>query len=265
MPSHTVQPLSVLAVPTFRDNYVWLIHNGHQALVVDPGEAAPVQAALDRNGLSLAAIVLTHRHDDHIGGVMKLLQRTTVPVFGPRHEKQPIPDVTHPVSEGDNVTVPALPLRLKVLDTPGHTAGHVSYYAEGQRWLFCGDTLFTGGCGRLIEGTPQQMVDSLTKLAALPGNTLVYCAHEYTVSNLQFALAVDPNNPILQARLADAQAKREQGLPTVPSTMTLEKATNPFLRYGEPAILNSMMDKGLLKQPDPLASFTAIREWKNTF
>ncbi len=260
---HSAKPLSVLTVPTFRDNYVWVIHNGAHALVVDPGESAPVQAALDKHGLTLAAIVLTHHHNDHTGGVASLLQKQAVPVFGPRHEKSPLPGVTHPVGEGDTVAVPALPIRLKVLDTPGHTLGHVAYYAEAQRWLFCGDTLFTGGCGRLIEGTPKQMTESLAKLATLPDNTLVYCAHEYTVSNLLFALAVEPNNPALQARLADAKAKREQGLSTVPATMALEKATNPFLRYADPVIMNAMMTQGRLQQRDAIASFAAIREWKN--
>ncbi|RJX30749.1 MAG: hydroxyacylglutathione hydrolase [Oxalobacter sp.] len=265
MPSQSAKSLAVLTVPAFRDNYIWVIHNGHHAVVVDPGEAAPVQAALDKHELTLAAIVLTHHHNDHMGGVESLLQKTSVPVFGPRHEKTPIQGVSHPVSEGDNVTIPSLPLRLKVLDTPGHTLGHISYHAETQRWLFCGDTLFTGGCGRLLEGSPQQMTASLAKLAALPDNTLVYCAHEYTLSNLQFALAVEPANHALQTRMAEAQAQRAQGQPTVPSTIALEKATNPFLRYTEPAIMENLFAKGLLKEREAVLSFAAIREWKNSF
>ena len=234
-------------------------------MVVDPGESAPVLAALEQHGLTLAAIVLTHKHDDHIGGVSALLQQYRVPVFGPRNEKDPIALITHPVSEGDNVTVPALPLRLKVLDTPGHTIGHIAFYAEAQRWLFCGDTLFAGGCGRLFEGSPQQMVESLAKFTALPDGTLVYCAHEYTISNLKFALAVEPGNAALQARMADEQAKRDQDLPTVPSSLALEKATNPFLRYREPAIVEHLLATGHLKQREAVASFAAIREWKNNF
>lgn len=261
----SAKPLSVLTVPTFRDNYVWLIHNGRQAVAVDPGESAPVQAALDKHGLTLAAIVLTHHHNDHTGGIAPLLGKHAVPVFGPRHEKTPIASVTHQVAEGDTVTIPALPLRLNVIDTPGHTLGHVSYHASAQGWLFCGDTLFTGGCGRLVEGTAQQMTDSLAKLTALPDTTLVYCAHEYTVSNLQFALAVEPGNAALQTRMAEAKARREQGLPTVPSTLALEKATNPFLRYRDPVIMDNMQAQGLLKQREPVASFAAIREWKNNF
>ena len=265
MPSQSAKPLSVLCIPAFRDNYIWLIHNGTQAVVVDPGEAAPVLTALGKHGLALAAIVLTHRHDDHIGGVAALLQQFAVPVFGPRNEKEPIAGVTHLVAEGDTVTVPALPLRLKVLDTPGHTIGHIAYFAEAQRWLFCGDTLFAGGCGRLFEGSPQQMTESLAKFTALPDSTLVYCAHEYTLSNLQFALAVEPGNAALKARLADEQAKREKGQPTVPSTMALEKATNPFLRYRESAIIDGLLAGGHLTQREPVASFAAIRDWKNNF
>ncbi len=261
----SAKPLSVLVIPAFRDNYIWLIHNGVQAIVVDPGEAAPVLAALNAHQLALAAIVLTHRHDDHIGGVPALLEKFTVPVFGPKNEKENIPTVTHPVAEGDNVTIPALTLRLKVLDTPGHTIGHIAYYVESQRWLFCGVTLFAGGCGRLFEGTPQQMTESLAKFTSLPDTTLVYCAHEYTLSNLQFALAVEPNNQALIARMQSERLKRDQGLPTVPSTMALEKATNPFLRYREPEVIEGLIANGHLKQREPVASFAAIREWKNNF
>ena len=265
MPSHSANSLTVLTVPAFRDNYVWLIHNGTQAVAVDPGEAAPVQAALDKHGLTLAAIVLTHRHDDHIGGIADLLKKNSVPVFGPRHENPAIPGVTDAVAEGDKVTLPALPLHLDVLDTPGHTLGHIAFYAPAQGWLFCGDTLFTGGCGRVFEGTPGQMAASLGKLASLPDDTLVFCAHEYTLSNLQFALAVEPDNVALQARFDEAKRLREQGLPTVPATLALEKATNPFLRYADPTIMEGLVRHGLLTQDDPIASFTAIREWKNNF
>jgi len=265
MPSISAKPLSVLTVPTFKDNYVWLIHNGITAVVVDPGEAAPVLAALNAHQLSLAAIVLTHRHDDHTGGISGLLEKFSVPVFGPRNEKLPTEGVTKLVAEGDNVTIPALPMRMKVLDTPGHTIGHIAYYVESQRWLFCGDTLFAGGCGRLFEGTPQHMTESLAKFAALPDSALVYCAHEYTLSNLKFALAVEPDNQALKARMQEDQAKRDKGVPTVPSTMALEKATNPFLRYTEPAIIENLIAKGHLTQREPVASFAAIREWKNNF
>lgn len=244
---------------------MWLIHNGSQAVAVDPGVAAPVADALAANGLTLAAIVLTHKHDDHTGGAAELRQRFNVPVFGPKNENPAIPAITHPVAEGDSVTVPALPLRLKVLATPGHTLGHIAYVAESQRWLFCGDTLFAAGCGRMFEGTPQQMTASLAKFAALPDSTLVYCAHEYTLSNLKFALAVEPDNPAIAARMQEEQAKRDRGLATVPSTMAQEKATNPFLRYAEPAIIDRLRASGQLTQSDPVASFAALRQWKNHF
>jgi hydroxyacylglutathione hydrolase len=201
-----------------------------------------------------------------MGGVPELLQHFKVPVYGPQLEK--IATVTHPLSEGDTVTIPQLQLKLSVLDVPGHTSGHIAYVASAQGWLFCGDTLFAGGCGRLFEGTPAQMVTSLAKLMALPDRTQVFCAHEYTLSNLRFAQAVDPDNAALTQRILAEQAKRNQGLPTVPSTIGLEKATNPFLRYQEPAILARLKSAGRLHQTEhtePVAAFAALREWKNTF
>jgi hydroxyacylglutathione hydrolase len=257
--------LHVLAVPAFNDNYLWLIHDGARAAVVDPGDAAPILAALHAHGLSLTAILLTHHHGDHIGGVPALLERFDVPVFGPRHDG--IAAVTHPLGEGDVVTVPGLDLTLSVLDVPGHTKGHIAYHRAGATpWLFCGDTLFAGGCGRLFEGTPAQMAASLDKLAALPAATKVFCAHEYTLSNLRFACAVEPGNAALRERMDVESAKRERGVPTVPSTIALERATNPFLRYREPPIaaLLAAQDKVAADAP-PLAVFAALREWKNHF
>ncbi|MFI4940398.1 MAG: hydroxyacylglutathione hydrolase [Burkholderiales bacterium] len=255
--------LSVLPVPAFSDNYLWLIHNGSHAAVVDPGDAAPILDALDAHKLSLVAILLTHHHADHIGGVPNLLKQAKIPVFGPRSEN--ISGVTQALAEGDHVTIPELALNLSVLDVPGHTSGHIAYFAAQQRWLFCGDTLFAGGCGRLFEGTPAQMATSLAKLASLPDDTQIYCAHEYTLSNLRFALAVDPDNPDLLTRIALEQIKRAQGQPTVPSTIGLEKATNPFLRYREANIVARLQAAGRLHNSDPVASFAALREWKNNF
>jgi hydroxyacylglutathione hydrolase len=261
--------LRVLAVPAFNDNYLWLIHDDKHAIAVGPGDAAPILAALETHKLTLVAILLTHHHADHIGGVPTLLQHFNVPVFGPRQEA--IATVTNPLAEGDKVTISELHLTLAVFDVPGHTRGHIAYMANEQGWLFCGDTLFAGGCGRLFEGTPAQMVDSLSKLAALPDSTKIYCAHEYTLSNLRFALAVDPDNNILIKRIQTEQTKRSQGLSTVPSTIGLEKATNPFLRYCEPDIVDRLRVAGRLKQDqhgeqlDPVAAFAALREWKNTF
>lgn len=255
--------LSILTVPAFQDNYLWLIHDGVNAAVVDPGDAAPILDCLNRHGLALAAILLTHHHADHVGGVPQLLERFSVPVFGPRQE--PIPAITYPLGEGDVVTVPELGLELKVLDVPGHTRGHIAYHAPEESWLFCGDTLFAGGCGRLFEGTPEQMAASLEKLAALPGDTKVYCAHEYTLSNLRFALEVEPANMALQERFTREQAKRERDEPTIPSTIALEKETNPFLRYAEAAIADRLMTTGHVSSKEPIAVFAALRQWKNSF
>jgi hydroxyacylglutathione hydrolase len=255
--------LSVLPVPAFDDNYLWLIHNGVYAAVVDPGDSAPIRAALSAHKLSLVAILLTHHHADHVGGVQNLLQHANIPVFGPRAEH--ISAVTLPLAEGDRAIVPELDLSFAVLDVPGHTSGHIAYFAQQQHWLFCGDTLFAGGCGRLFEGTPAQMVSSLGKLANLPDETQVFCAHEYTLSNLRFALTVDPDNHALQTRFSMEQRKRDKGLPTVPSNIGLEKATNPFLRYRENEIIQRLQAAGKLKGDDPIAAFAALREWKNTF
>jgi hydroxyacylglutathione hydrolase len=263
MPALSNGSLRVLAVPAFNDNYLWLIHDGACAAAVDPGDAAPILAALERHHLTLTAILLTHHHADHVGGVPRLLQHTKVPVYGPRNEA--IESVTNPLGEGDAVAVDGLPLQVSVLDVPGHTSGHIAYVARDQGWLFCGDTLFAAGCGRLFEGTPAQMMASLGKLSALPPDTLVYCAHEYTMANLRFAQAVEPDNAALQQRILDEQAKRDRGQPTIPSNIGLERRTNPFLRYTEAAVTKTLRDNGRLASPAPVAAFAALREWKNAF
>lgn len=255
--------LKVLTVPAFNDNYLWLIHDGTHAAVVDPGDAAPIIDALRTHDLTLVAILLTHHHNDHVGGVPALLQHAKVPVYAPRNDR--IGNVTTTLSEGDNVRIPELDLRLSVLDVPGHTRGHIAYVAKEQGWLFCGDTLFAGGCGRLFEGTPEQMLHSLDKLAALPDDTKVYCAHEYTVSNLRFAHAAEPGNQAVSQRLVAEQAKRARNEPTVPSNIALEKATNPFLRAREPAIVQTLQREGRVQGDDTVAVFGALREWKNNF
>jgi hydroxyacylglutathione hydrolase len=256
----------VLTVPAFKDNYLWVIHDGNNAAVVDPGDGEAIGRALDAHQLTLTAILLTHHHADHIGGVGTLLSRQQVPVYGPAHDG--IDAVTIAVNEGDQLDVPGLDgLCFHVLEVPGHTRGHIAYFRPGDDpWLFCGDTLFAGGCGRLFEGTPEQMVASLAKLASLPDDTLVFCAHEYTLANLKFAQMVEPANTALAARITTETLKRTQDTPTVPSTIALEKATNPFLRHTEPEVVASLQARvGLPQGATPVQAFAALREWKNVF
>ena len=257
--------MNLTALPAFSDNYIWMLDDGHQALVVDPGDHAPVLAALDARGLTLAAILVTHHHDDHVGGVDALRDRLQGAVYGPRRENIPQPCV--PLDHGD--TVDLLGCRFEVIDVPGHTAGHIAYFAPGDAsngppLLFCGDTLFSGGCGRLFEGTPEQMHDSLNRLAALPANTRVCCAHEYTLSNLRFAAAVEPANDDLRRHIEWCSATRERGRPTLPSSIGREREINPFLRCGEPAVVHSALAHGAAGRAGA-AVFAALRQWKNDF
>src|SRR3954463_2889578 len=251
--------LEIVPIKAFKDNYVWTLRSGRHAAVVDPGEARPVLDYLAREGLELAAVLATHHHADHVGGIPELLQKFRVPVYGPRNE--PVATLTHPVSEGDQVSVPELGISFSVLDIPGHTRAHIAYYGAGS--LFCGDTLFACGCGRVFEGTAEQMVASLQKLAALPDDTKVYCGHEYTLANIGFAKAVEPGNTALTAREARDRDKRAAGRATLPSTLGEEKATNPFLRCRESAVVDSVNKYLGARVADPVQVFAAIREWKN--
>lgn len=255
--------MELLALPAFSDNYLWLLHDGVQALVVDPGDAEPVIAALKQHNLQLSAILVTHHHADHIGGVAQLRDATGATVYGPALERIPEPFV--PLS--GNQQVEALGISFRVVDVPGHTAGHIAYFAEevnGAPLLFCGDTLFSGGCGRIFEGTPTQMLASLDKLAALPANTLVCCAHEYTLSNLRFARAVEPGNAELAKYQLKCESLRTAGLPTLPSSIETERAINPFLRSREVEVTKSVQDRAA-NATNEVAVFAALREWKNEF
>lgn len=255
--------MNLIALPAFTDNYIWMLHDGEKALVVDPGDAAPVIAALDAQHLSLAAILVTHHHGDHVGGVDALRARLQGPVYGPRRENIPAPYVA--LDDGDVVDV--LGLRFEVIDVPGHTAGHIAYFHQGSEAapiLFCGDTLFSAGCGRLFEGTPVQMHASLSRLAALPGDTRVCCAHEYTLSNLKFAAAVEPGNTARDDYIAWCERTRARGEPTLPSSIARERAVNPFLRVDAPAVVTSALAHGAADRT-PTAVFATLREWKNDF
>jgi hydroxyacylglutathione hydrolase len=257
--------LAVTRLPAFEDNYFWLIHGAGDAsrkvAVVDPGDAGPVLAALAAGGLELAAILVTHHHGDHVGGVLALAERFGVPVYGPSRED--IPGRTIAVGEGDAVALGALGLRFRVFEVPGHTAGHIAYYGHGA--LFCGDTLFSGGCGRLFEGTPAQMLASLDKLAKLPPETRVYCAHEYTASNLRFAAAVEPGNAALREYQGVVTALRARNEPTIPTTIGLEVRINPFLRTRLADVRQAAAAHAGKTPTDDVAAFAVVREWKNGF
>lgn len=253
--------ITIIPIRAFQDNYIWCLRTGTVAVVVDPGNADPVLDYLSSEKLQLAAILTTHHHGDHVGGNTKLLTKYNVPVFGPAREK--IPGITTALKEGDTLEVPGVGLTLGVLDVPGHTAGHIAYYGGGV--LFCGDTLFSCGCGRLFEGTAEQMHASLAKFAALPGDTLVYCAHEYTLSNLRFARAADPDNPALARREASARAALSAGHPSIPSTIESELAANPFLRGGNPAVAASASRRAGHTLTSSVDVFTTLRQWKDSF
>lgn len=251
--------LHIKSIPAFNDNYIWLIQNSdNRCAVIDPGDATPVLKYLKEHSLTLEAILITHHHNDHIGGVSELARHfSSVNIVGPRHE--PIPSLTHPVEAGDQIEI--FGEIFLVLGLEGHTAGHIGYVGDGK--LFCGDVLFSAGCGRVFEGTMEQMFMSLNKLLALPQETEVYCAHEYTAGNIAFAMAVEPDNEQLQRYREEVNRLRASNQPTLPTTLRREKWINPFLRTQEPGVIKSVANR--TDKTDPLSIFTALRVWKNEF
>lgn len=256
--------LSISPIYAFSDNYIWCVARDRQAVIVDPGDAAPVLEHLKETGLSLSAIIITHHHFDHVGGIELLLKEyPNTPVYGPQNQCE---SINHRLKHNDSLTL--LGHTFTVLAVPGHTLDHIAYFhadSNSTPVLFCGDTLFAGGCGRLFEGTPEQMLNSLQLIQALPADTNIYCAHEYTLSNLKFALAVEPQNQDLQARIASAKSTREANLPTVPSQMALELLTNPFLRTEYSTVEHSVATHTGLKHRNQKDIFAGLRKWKDDF
>jgi hydroxyacylglutathione hydrolase len=251
--------VSIHAISAFKDNYVWLLANGKRCIAVDPGDAKPVLSYLKQHDLVLEALLITHHHWDHCNGIMSLRQQYALDVYGPSQEE--LPHCDHPLKHGDTVELPGFP-SFEVLDIPGHTAGHIAFYTPG--WLFCGDTLFTAGCGRVFTGTAQQMLSSLDQLNSLPAETLVYCGHEYTLKNLQFAQCVEPNNPAIAQRLRETQTLREQSLPSVPASLAIERLTNPFLRVREASVQQAVSQHSALALTDACEVFAQLRAWKDS-
>lgn len=254
--------MEVRALHAFDDNYIWLVgcRDRPQVAIVDPGDEQPVLDYLSRHDLVPEAILITHHHGDHTGGVSALLEHFAIPVYGPAHER--IPTLTHPLSEGDEVILHGCGLRFQVLDTPGHTRGHICYVGHGT--LFCGDVMFAAGCGRIFEGTAEQMYQSLEKLRALPDETMVYCAHEYTEANLRFALVAEPENRDTRQRMAQVLQLRAAQQDTVPSLLGEEKRSNPFLRSHIPSLISAAEDFAGHPLPTPAEVFATVRHWKDT-
>lgn len=248
--------LNILPLPCLDDNYIWVLRQGRQVLAVDPGDATPLLEYLQNNDLELSGILLTHRHADHVNGVPALREALAPPVYGPPS----VAGVTHPVNDGDILKL--LGASWQVIATPGHTHEHLAYYGAGA--LFCGDALFGAGCGRLFDGTPEEMHASLMRLATLPADTLVFSAHEYTLANLRFAAVVEPDNAEIKQRQLSDQVKREEKQPTLPSTIAVELATNPFLRCDAASVIESARRHNSAART-PIEVFATIRDWKNHF
>jgi hydroxyacylglutathione hydrolase len=253
--------IDVVPVRAFQDNYIWVLRRDGNAAVVDPGDAQPVLDYLRAEKLQLTAILNTHHHADHVGGNAALLEHRQVPVYGPHDER--IPTVSRRLHQDETFTLEEFGISFSVLEIPGHTRTHIAFHGGGM--LFCGDTLFACGCGRLFEGTPAQMHASLAKLTALADSTRVYCGHEYTVANIRFARAADPGNPELAQWEAEAAAQRAANQPTLPSTLAREKRANPFVRCDQPGVIAAASRQCGKTLSDPVSVLAAIREWKNSF
>jgi hydroxyacylglutathione hydrolase len=256
--------LEASPVRAFSDNYIWLVHSPvdrRQVVVVDPGDARPVEQHLEQHGLNLRAVLVTHHHPDHVGGVRALSERHRAQVLGPARESMPC--AAQPLDDGERVSLMDLGLEFDVLDVPGHTRGHIAYVGHGA--LFCGDTLFSAGCGRLFEGTADQMYESLGRLSALPDETLVYCAHEYTLSNLRFAREVEPANADVAEAFASTTELRSRDEISLPSTIGREKKINPFLRSSQPSVRASAEQQAGRKLDRPVEVFATVRAWKDGF
>jgi hydroxyacylglutathione hydrolase len=253
--------LTLIPLPAFEDNYIWVLHNGRHAIAVDPGDPVPLIAFLDAHQLALTAVLITHHHRDHTGGNATLRQRYDCAIYAPDNPR--IPAVTHTLRGGDTLDIVELGLHFEVLATPGHTLDHISYVGQG--CLFCGDTVFGCGCGKLFEGSPAMMAASLDALLALPDATRVCCAHEYTLSNIDFAKTIAGDNPALLERERADRDLRAHGRPTLPSTLALEKATNPFLRFHEPDMTAFAAHYLNRPHPAPAEVFGAIRAAKDAW
>ena len=246
-------------IEAFSDNYIWLLSRGSRAFVVDPGDADPVLARLKKDSLELLGILITHHHFDHVGGVEQLVEKTGCQVWGPKNSNMPF--ITRVVAEGDSVTV--IEDQFSVMEIPGHTLDHIAYVGEGA--VFCGDTLFAGGCGRVFEGTLPMMRQSLARLRDLPAETRVYCAHEYTLANFAFARTVAPKDLAILARSKECEQLRAQGLPTVPTSIDKERLSNPFMRWDDPAIVEALVKHGRDIPAQEDSVFAELRQWKDTF
>lgn len=253
--------IKINPIHAFKDNYIWIIHNEKYAVIIDPGIATPVIDYIRQHHLKLIAILNTHHHHDHTGGNLELSQLSNIQIYGP--QKETIPGMTHGLEEGNIIKFPELSLNLTVLNTPGHTVDHISYY--GPNHLFCGDTLFSCGCGRIFEGTAQQMYSSLKKIAALPDQTQVYCAHEYTLSNIHFATEIDPANSLLAEYASKVKMLRAYNKPTIPTTLGIEKTINPFLRCEHPAIISAANQHAETQLSNAVSVFSEIRKWKDHY